>query len=62
MCFFFLQFQIFLLIFSQVDDKLRASLLLPIDECFDKMKTDTFEKFGQNIAQHIVCSKKIQQN
>lgn len=43
----------------QVPDDQRASLILPVDECFEQMKTDTFEKFGHNIAEHIVCSKKI---
>lgn len=39
----------------------RASLILPIDECFEKYKKDTFEMFGHNTAEHLICSKKIKQ-
>lgn len=44
---------------KQVPDDMRASLILPVDECFEKMKIDTFEKYGHNTADHIICSKKI---
>lgn len=43
----------------KVPDDQRASLLLPVDECFEKMTIDTFEQFGHNTAEHIVCSKNI---
>lgn len=50
-CEFYLSFE--------VPDDQRAALILPVDECFEKMKTDTFELFGENSAEHAVCSKKI---
>ncbi|XP_055295746.1 uncharacterized protein LOC129565197 [Sitodiplosis mosellana] len=43
----------------EVPQDQRASLILPVDECFEKMKTNTFKQFGDNTANHLICSKKI---
>ncbi|XP_031624113.1 uncharacterized protein LOC116341290 [Contarinia nasturtii] len=43
----------------EVPQEQRASLLLPVDECFEKMKTELFKQFGQNTAEHLICWKKI---
>lgn len=42
-----------------VPQEQRAMLILPIDECLEKMKIDTFKVFGENTAEHLICSKNI---
>lgn len=46
---------------QQVPLELRTSLILPVDECLENAKFDAMKSFGQNLADHIVCVKKIPQ-
>lgn len=44
---------------SQVEPKLKDELIDPIVECFHQdMTKEIFKKFGDNTANHLICTKK----